>query len=430
MLRRRTFLQALANLALASAGGTATTALFAASQPKAPSLHLSIGDFPGGASQNSGVIQKRLDLYSTLGIGMLRTLIRWADVERLQGQWTEPSNLRYLQQAKNSGMRFRMAISTLGSPPDWLFKANDDALIRNQRGETTKNDISPWYPPLRPLLSNATESIFSRMAQWNLIDSVDYILVDLGPAGEPIYPPAWGLGPGHDMNNATFWFFDIHAKANFIQHMRAKYADISMANRNWNTDYHSWDDVAIPTPPTKPGVMWRDVLLWYRDSKRELLEWQLANYKEALTRHARGPIPALVIMDSGNHLAPSMLDRAVASGDGDYPLKIMPEIEYILDLAQRSGCWVQYPAVEEADELAYITNYITTHNLKVPMWGENAGGLPAHNPRHLADMVMKYNLFGLEYVNAGAIFQADGVTPNDNFAAFAAACRQLTEWFS
>ena len=410
----------LASAALGAAG-LSTRAL-----PNLPATtpRLSIADYAPYLHQPTEKIQKRFDLYRQIGVGTVRAGVDWRVLERSNGNWQVPPFLRsYLTHAITSGFRLKLTVGTVGAPPGWYLDAHPDARIRNAKGEYSKNDMSLWYPKLGVLLAEKADGLFGHLAQLGAFAVTDFIFVDLGPAGEPLYPAPWTMGEAHTHGP---WFYDAHAATAFAQRAKRAHPRLAEANRSWGTNFASWSDVKLPRPGERFGGLWQEALLWYRESKRRFVRWQVANYRRALERHAPGARTRLIIFVPAVHIQPEEWGQAVRSGNPSRALVTMDDSEFLLRLAQKTGCWLQDTGVENATELQYLRGYMKDHGINQPMWGENAGlEAVARNPGHLADVVLANGLYGLDYIDSHYLFRPDGVTPNETFNAFATASERI-----
>jgi hypothetical protein len=425
MLTRRSIFQILA----AVCPGQVVTRRQAVSACATGSPRLCIADVPQAPAQPPEVVQRRLDLYRRLGIGTLRSHIRWSELEVANGRWKESGRLRYLRQVSDAGFKLKLLIQTLGGPPDWFFAEHPDARVLDRAGETTHNFISPWHPGLRDLLTEKTDAVFRAVAQMDLLAGLEALVVDLGPQGEAIFPAGWGMTATHTHPDPGYWFYEPHARADFTKKMEARYRTIETANALWGSRFSGFSDLQIPDEGSLGGPIWEDLLTWYRDSKRDLIVWQIDNYSVTLTRHSPSRRPPLLVLIPGIHITSAEWQNAVASGRGDKETHIMTDTEFLVATAAQRGCWLQYDAVGNAAEVSYIVDYLHTLGVETPLWGENAGGPSALNPEHLADVVIGNRLYGLDYVNAAAIFEPDTVTPNHLFPAFEATCQRLLRYF-
>jgi hypothetical protein len=371
------------------------------------SLHLGIADLnPKGTD---AAHQVRFDLYKQMGIGILRVDEGgWRDFEVQPNVWQVPAADRdFLRLAQRNGFHFKSNIGAIDSPARWFFKDHPDAQMTNEVGLTSFNVISYWYPRLHNLLEDKDEIIFSLLSQHGLLSNVSFLIVPLGPAGEAVYPAPWTTS---DPNGTLhFWFYDPHAQADFPAKMQALYGSISKANSVWGTRYNDWGAVKIPAVGTQPGPMWRDVLTWYRDTKREFIVWQMTHYRQLLAKywpdHNR---PKLMILVPGSHITPYEWAQAINSGSGDSGVILMADSEFLIDVAARFGAVTQYTGLPNMTEVEYLQTYIRLRGYSVPMWGENAGNKGI--PRELGYEVLANGLVGQEYIGSN-LFEADQLTP-------------------
>jgi hypothetical protein len=433
-MMRRKFLSQFVGITSAHLLGRSRSFAFASEDPAATTaarLRLSVAESGPYRKDPTDIIQTRFDLYKRLGFGTLRTSFEWREVEIIEGRWQEPPYVRsYLKQAITTGFRLKLTVATLGGPPQWYLDAHPDAKICDAAGEFSKNDLSLWYPGLRAVLAEKTDRLFNCLFQLDLFEAVDAIFVDLGPAGEPVYPATWTMGKSNG-RVTTPWFYDDHAQVDFRQSMERKYGSPAAANRVWQTNFSNWTAVRTPLPGEWPGVIWEDVLTWYRDSKRSFIRWQVENYRRALATYAGGCAIGLIIMIPGSHLVPEEWRQAAQSGRPDYSLMIMTDSEFLMDLAKETGCTLQYTAVQNEEEVHYLLQYMKDHHINQSLWGENAGvDAVAKNPDHLADVVIRNDLYGFEYVNSSYVFGSDHVSPNETFRELGGACQRLYRAFA
>jgi Beta-galactosidase len=419
------------------AAGTGITALATGARPLlaraaravapsgATSVHLSLAEHSPYRDDPVAKVQRRFALYRQLGFGILRTGIGWGGLERSEGNWeASPALKHYFAQAISQGFRLKLGAATLNAPPAWFLEAHPDARFRDAGGAYSKS-LSIWYPGLYPLLAEKTDKVFGYFAQLGVLKAADFVLVDLGFAGQPTYPLR---AVGH-CQGSTPWFYDNHAQAAFQRAMNQKYVSVAHANQMWRTNFGNWAELRSPMPDTHPGPFWNDALEWYRDSKRRFIRWQVANYRRALDKHApAGRRPILIIMVAGAHIRSPEWKKAVETGIPDCSLTIMSDSEFPMNLAKETGCWLQDTGVENVRELRYLRQYMQHHGIGVPMWGENAGAeRVARNPNRLVNVILENGLYGLDYVDAHFLFESDGVTPNATFHAMADASRRLRE---
>jgi len=358
---------------------------------------------------------KRFDLYRELGVNMIRTEIGWREMEPSEEKWGGASRLAYIKLAQEKGFKLKMNVGTISSPPAWFFAAHPDARIVSHYGDVSTNTISLWYPDLHQVVERVTDQMFQYMAEAGLFKNLEFIDPDFGPASEPLYPAAWTMGANYTKGEA-FWCYDKNAQADFLRKMKAKYTSIAVANAHWKSQFKTWDEVSIPQPGVRHGAFWEDVLTWYRDTKREFVLWQIANYKAHLAKYNLKNVHLLLYVP-GRHVTEQEWHEAVTGGSGAKSVRIMCDSEFLLETAQKEQCWLQYTSSASENEVAYLMSYMKQHGLRsIPMWGENAGDpVQAGNPGHLADVIVNQGLYGLDYTHSYYVFDKDGLTPNALF---------------
>jgi Beta-galactosidase len=368
-------------------------------------------------------IQRRLTLYKQAGIGILRTDTRWPGGNDLPDGALPDLPLPPLYAlAQQDGFRFKSGIGLFYGPSPAFFSQHPDAQMTNQEGLKSVNVISYWYPDLRRYLEDGDDRIFAYLAKRDFLPSLDYVVVPLGPAAEPLYPVPWTTTePNKPMR---FWFYDANAQADFPAKMKAKYGTVDAANQEWGTNYPDWNSVTIPTPGVQAGPMWRDVLEWYRDAKRDFIVWQVAHYRRLIEKYyPQGDAPHLLILMPGAHITPHLWEQAIRTGDGDDRVKMMADSEFLIDLAHKVGAYLQYTGLPNTTEIQYAEKYMRERGFEVPLWGENAGN--KGEPRELDEEVLSNGLYGQEYIGSN-LFEADHVTPTAKFLSLGEAHR----WFA
>jgi len=375
------------------------------------------------AEDSPGQVERRLELYKQAGIGILRVDVDWRTQEAREGAWRETPNLALLQLGQRAGFKLKANIGSITSPPLWFFQEHPEAQLKNQDGLLSFNDISYWYPGLHALLEEKDNHLFASLSRLGLLGAIAYLVIPLGPAGESLYPAPWTTtAPDAPMR---FWFYDPNAQADFPRQMRKKYALIATANTAWGTDFTDWSEVVIPPPGTQPGPLWRDVLEWYRDSKRDFTRWQLDHYRRLLKQYyPTGRAPRLLILVAGNHITASAWEKGVRSGDGADTLKVMSDSEFLLDAAHRMGADAQYTGLPNWEEIEYLQSYARRRGYRISLWGENAGN--AGEPLELDEQVLANGLSGQEYIGSN-LFEADHLTPNARYSSLRTAHAWLSE---
>lgn len=372
--------------------------------------HLSVGEGDLYARQAPDVIQSRLDDYKALGVGNVRLGFTWRElVENGSGKSTckeSSKRLRFLRSVKHNGLRLRLSIGAV-KPPAAERGAMEAAglLMKNRDGEYSPT-LSVWHPGVPKIITEKTAQLFQCLADAGLLDALSAIIIPLGPAGEPVYPAAWMMNKNKP-GDTTFWFYDRFARDDFVTQMKEQYGAVSRANEAWGTDYPDWSDVTIPGEGTRRGKMWRDVLIWYRDSKRRFIRWQIDHYRQLAEKlYPVGPKPDLVILMTGDRISNEEWGRAVERGAGSQRVKVMIDHEFLIDIAHEKGLVLQQAGIQDTQSLAATQDYIKRKGFQIRMWGENSRS--EKRPGVLVDAAIKFRLFGLEYLKATDLYQANG----------------------
>lgn len=378
------------------------------------------GHFVGDTPEH---IRRRFDLHKSIGVDTLRVGIEWRELEGArEGQLRNDAILGYLKIVKEYGFRIKLIVGVLQGPPGWFLDQHPDAQLTDENGGHSRNTVSFWYPGLHKLIEAKTRAILDFAKKAGVLDQVVEVIPSFGPAGEPIYPVPWTLGPGFPKQ--TYWCYDSHAQADFRAKMRAKYKSVESANKAWGTAFATWEEVKVLKPETQPGAYWNDVLTWYRDSKREFISWQVDELKKLA-----GPKTKVVLYVPGTAYSDADWAEAVRTARGNDHIMMMADSLHLIDLAASKGCRLQYTGVENAAEVERLRRYLDEHKYsKLEMWGENAGNEhAAGDPAHLADVIIKNKLFGLDYTHAHYAFEKDQVTPNKVLPELAKAYARIRE---
>ena len=416
MMSRRTFGRAAVGLLLGSSARTAVAATSAAPR-------LAISDVSNDVSTDLRQAEDRFAIYRDIGVSLLRTAVGWSDFEHEKGVWAlRPARLRYLERAARSGLSLKLEIGAMASAPGWFFDDHPDAHLRNPNGRSPPQLLSVWFPGAASLICEKQARMVASLKELGVLDHVGAVIAQLGPSGEPIYPAPWQVGGDPRL---AFWFYDVHAQRDFGTRMQQHFAgDVTAANRRWGARYREFADVPVAEPGTVRGPAWEDVLLWYRDSKRRVIEPVLRDMQAQIGRLAPPDTPVILLVP-GNHTDPEKWRQAIAAGDGVPSIKVMTDTDHLLDLAAETRVSLQHTAAQNEPEIRYLLTGLRARNVSVPVWAENAGGPPALDPEHLADVVLRNALQGLDYIGAAVLFAADRMTPSPMFPRVRAAMARI-----
>jgi hypothetical protein len=214
--------------------------------------------------------------------------------------------------------------------------------------------------------------------------------------------------------------------------MQQKFGDdLSRANQRWGTSFYSWNNVAPPNQGQNAGAMWSDALLWYRDTKRHMITEQIAQAKTLISQYSMMHRPDTILLVPGKHLPGDAIDAAAKrAGVDNEEAIVMPDTDFMIDMASVFNCELQYTASQNDQEVKYLVSAVRSKDIRTHIWGENAGGHPSLNPAHLVEVSIKNRLFGFEYINAEPLFDGQTSSKTGFFSVFAKSIRHLRMAFS
>ncbi len=338
------------------------------------------------ASLTSGspeVVRNRLDFYKGLGLSLLSFNI--TDIQKTLVN--KPVFVRPLALPRESEFRLKISARTAIMPDSW-FDTHNQAQLYDCRDLRTRRLLSVFYSDIDHVLLDNADKLFAGLGKFDILNNVDFVTIDLGPDCIANYPPQSDGSP-------CFWLYSSDATLDFIRKMHTKYGSLDKANSVWHTDFKSWEGLKVPMPGRVPGAMWNDVLEWYRDKKRSFINFQIENYKVQISKYCKEHPPILIIKMAGKHVTADEWNQAVQSGSGDKSVAAMCDPEFLLDTANKQGCWLQYSGNDQS-EIEYLQAYMKEHGYHIPMWIDN-GTNPALSLDELTAIVAQNKLFGFEY---------------------------------
>lgn len=368
----------------------------------------------GGLSGSKDAISKRFDEYKELGITCVRIDTSWDT--STEGVWKMSGTTKnYLEAAREHGLLLKLILPTIMAPPSWISSKAGARLV-DYNGRKSVNTVSYWYEGVNEYCACAVDAQMKAIADGGWQDVVGAVIIDMGPAGEPLYPPAWtqvsdGLS-GNDNGAEVMWCYGDNAQADFRAKMAEAYSTIEAANEAWGTSYASFDEIEVPKPEEIKGKMWEDTLLWYRDTKRAFMSAQVDTFKKAAETYGLSTRP-LIIYLPGAEFNAHQWKGCVKNGTAINQVKIFCDNEYAVTLAAEKGCVLQYTGITGTDGLRLTREFMYENGYgSIPVFGENAGDPgAAGNPKFLADIIVDYSLFGIDYTHSHYLYEEDG-TPS------------------
>jgi len=389
-------------------------------------------DHPDWDAHSAEMIRQRYDLYRQAGCQMVRIHTLWNAFEQVEGQWNDAACDTLLDEVKRSGFKVKLIAGVIMSPPSWYLEKNPDAQMVDQFGQYSRNCISYWYPGLEEVLESKLRRILQTLEKKDMLQQVEYILVDLGPAGEGIYPANWTMDstPGHETrDDEAFACYSRLAQQDFRKQMKAKYSSIEKADKAWGTSFADWEAVEIPQPGTITGTFWEDMLYWYRDSKRKVFRMQIRNVSERIKEFNLQAKPLVYL--PGSCMLPQDIQAGAEIGGGGHPVRLMIDNEYLMQVANSYGCILQNTGFENLPEVLRMKERMKRDGVdSSKVWGENAGHIRgAGDPIYLAKIVIEENLWGLDYTHTRFVLKDDFITPNQRYIQLKEAVRLIRQYY-
>jgi hypothetical protein len=362
---------------------------------------------------------KRFACYKELGVDTIRIDANGLDCDGL------------VAALKSSSFRIKLILYCMGYNTNYALKYPTDQMI-DENGVSSRS-LGPWNREFKETTIGVARSILEKVLALGLAGRLDEVVVDLGPAGEPIYPANWTLGREGE---EAFWFYSPLARADFCAAMKQKYKKIGIANRAWGLAsekaFANWESVAIPKPKTDwaMGEFWNDVLTWYRDSKRRMTGDRIEQTQSLVKELLPSGVKCVVYLP-GSNISDEAWKQAVAEASGSASVRLMVDNDWLMETASRMKCVLQYTSVEEnrvVHEIVYKLHSVGNESYR-SMWGENVGAeRVGRNPAWLADVILDNGIRGVDFTWSKWMFNEDGVTPNSTFSEFA-RCSQMIRTF-
>ena len=344
--------------------------------------------------------RKRFDIYKEIGVDMVRVVPTWELCEIEEGKWDISPYTNYMKIAKEYGFKIKVVLGVIMQPPKWFLAKHPEAFQKDEEGNVSYFSISYSFPELKKIVGEKNKKLVELMKEEGVWDDVIYVVPTFGPAGEPIYPHPWTLTYIEDYGEPKYWGYEEAGQKDFAKSMKAKYENIDLANKAWNTDFKNWDDVIIFKSGEKPGTYWNDYLVWYRNRKQDFIKWEIGNLREI------APEKITLVYVPGTAFTQAEWDDAVVTAQGHMTIKMMCDSMELMTEAYRQGAWLQYTGSENAPEVARLCKYLKDNNMgDMIMWGENAGyPRAAKDPVNLANIIIENGLYGIDYTPTNFAF--------------------------
>jgi len=417
------FCVAAAIMVLAFArGGRCLSAETLACNPGEPAkaasnmTRICITEWPGYYSSPEADFRKRFALYEQCGIDTIRVENGWLD---------RPAMVNAL---KDTRFKIKLILYVLAMPKDYVTQYPAERMV-DENGAADRH-LGPWSRDFAETTLRTGRTQIEKLTACGLAARVDEVVVDLGPAGEGIYPANWTL---QRKGEEAFWCYSGGAQESFRDSMKGKYPSIDAANIAWALTgmerFNAWDEVAIPKPRTAwaRGPFWNDMLIWYRDAKRQMMLNRIEQ-TQRLVKESIGRDVKCIVYLPGYAYSQADWDRAVREASGPSSIRLMMDNDWLMTTAIAKGCVLQYTGAENATEVGNIVRKLKAagSDAYATMWGENAGvEAIGRNPGQLAEVITGNGLRGIDFTWSNWLFEKDGVTPSETFVKFASAVRTI-----
>ena len=365
-------------------------------------------------------VNSRFADYKALGLRAVRLDLYWTNQG---GKAVLQDQSKYqFEAAKKNGLLIKAIIN-----PGGTTNPDPDSKLMDADGRAAINAISPWYADVESYTEQHIRTYLGGLVQSGYKDIIGGIVAGLGPAGEPLYPPAWTQGA--PLTNEVMWCYADNAQADFRAEMEQKYSSIAKANAAWGKNYADFDDVQVPKEGEVKGQMWRDVLEWYRDSKREFMRMQVETFRRVMKELGMDDVP-LILYLPGADFTKTQWESCVSIGAAINGIKFMCDNEFTVQLADEFDCILQYTGITGVEGLRHLRNYMFENGYAhIPVMGENAGGSkPDAQAKLLYDVITEYKLWGIDYTHSHWLFETDGKTHSDMYAPFESIVPKLADY--
>lgn len=371
----------------------------------------------GFSNRTLEAVKARFQQYAEMGVKTVRYETTWISLSK--GNWSLSAEAAdTLQAAVDAGLRLKVISPTIMSPQTWVTLDPESAMV-DYNGVRAVNTISYWYDGIYEYTTDAINCQLQEYEELGLLDSIDALVVDFGPAGEPLYPAAWtqsGNIENPENENTTMWCYGDNAVADFREKMLEKYGSIDKANEAWGTAYDSFEAFVMPKPGEVKGALWEEIFNWYLQSKRIFIEKQIQIFQEAVDRYTGGRIQLILYMP-GASFTEAEWNEHIEAGTASFAMQIGSENEFIVQMADKYDCLLQFTGLPGITSLKQIRQYMYSNGYEdIPVFGENYADYASSNdPEGLYRVIQEFNLAGIDYTFAKFLYEEDGITKSDIF---------------
>jgi hypothetical protein len=388
-------------------------------QKRIHDLGLSVSETSFDLGENYTAFSARLDDYVALGIKAIRFDTYWDSPS--PGVWRisdETKNMIRISAEK--GLLVKLIFTTIKSPPEWM-EADENTRYKDYNGRLSKYIVSHWYDGIKEYAEQTLRAQLEELKKYGLLNAIGAIHVDSGIWNEPIYPHEasqrhdW-LEANGEFDDAVLWCYGDNAIIDFRIKMQGKYGTIKIANNAWKTSYAAFDVITPPKPGEVKGLLWEDMLSWYLGAKDNFCDWQIGMFKRVVGEYYDDMI--LILNATGLQITNYDWISNIKSGTASYEIKLGADNHFLIDLADKYNCLLQYTGLMDLRNLKAILGYMNDNNkFHIPLYGENAISI-YDDPEILINAVGEYGLAGLDFTYTQLLYEADGVTKGKYYFNF------------
>lgn len=364
------------------------------------SLGLCISDllYPGNTPEK---YERNFASFAAASVKTLRLVPAWQSTAAWEHALA-PEDERHMLSAIAAGMRIKLVLSTVDAPPYRIHQDTSSRFVDENGRYSLANCISYWYSGLYDYVREALCCRLGYLKSQGLLDAVDAVVVSFGPACEPIYPADWTQN-----NIPGMWCYGEPARADFQRYVREKYPTINHVNQAWGTAHASYEAIWVPRPGKADGAWWNDVLLWYRDTKRQFINKQIALYQEVLRKIDGDRIRLILYMPGDAYTESQWRSSLRDSSQTATSLKVMSENEFIVQMAEKYGCDLQFTGLPMLSSVKRVVHYMHENGYAhIPVYGENTNDFyHASDPEAILSVIRDLNLAGVDYTTSQFLFE-------------------------
>jgi hypothetical protein len=265
-------------------------------------------EWPGYYNGREAEFDKRFACYKELGVDTIRVATGWLD---------RPAMVEAL---RHTAFKLKLVLYVLGITEPYASRYPTQRMV-DENGVADWH-LGPWNPDFAETTLRTGRAELKKLVASGLAGRIDEVIVDLGPAGEGIYPANWTVNDRK--GEEAFWCYSEPAQNSFRAAMREKYGDIKAANDAWRLmggrRFKSWVGVAIPKPRTEwaRGPFWNNMLTWYRDCKRRMILERIQQ-TQSLVKEFLGERVQCIVYLPGAAYSQADWDHAVNEASGRRP---------------------------------------------------------------------------------------------------------------